>query len=104
MFKGLVIILFVIGCIFIGCVIECNGKWLFEKDDQFIFIIQVQICDGWVLYLLDDELCKVVGGKLWLIFVQMLFNDFVFNLCVDYLFFDCIKGWLMCVGNGEICW
>lgn len=33
MLKGFVIILFIFGWIFIGKVVEKNGKWLLEKDD-----------------------------------------------------------------------
>lgn len=56
MIKGLSVTPPVLGRISIGPVIECNGKRLPEKDDQFTITSQVQSKEGWVLHALDEAL------------------------------------------------
>jgi hypothetical protein len=104
MLKGLMITPPVVGRISIGRVVECNGKRLPEKDDQFTLTSQVQNRDGWVLHPLDEKLRKEAEGqKLRSIPVRLLFNDPALNMRADYSLFDRTTGRPMCVGNGETC-
>lgn len=102
MIKGLAITPPVLGRISIGKVVERNGKWLPEKDDQFTITTQVQTRDGWHLHPVDEKLRKA-QGKIRSIPVRMLFNDPELNFRVDYSVFDRATGRPVCVGNGETC-
>lgn len=56
MIKGLMITPPVVGRISIGKLVERNGKWLPEKDDEFTITSQVQTRSGWALHPLDHVL------------------------------------------------
>lgn len=104
MIKGLTITPPVLGRISIGHLVEKNGKYLPQKDDQFTITSQIQTKDGWIRHPLDDKLCSQSDqGKLCKIPVCMIFNDPKLNLRAEYTLFDRQTGRPRCAGDGQTC-
>lgn len=104
MIKGLTITPPILGRISIGHIVEKNGKFLPQKDDQFTITSQIQNKDGWVRHPIDEKLrSNSDNGKLRKIPVRMIFNDPELNFRAEYTMFDRQTGRPICVGNGETC-
>lgn len=103
MLKGLALTPPVLGRISIGRIVEKDGRWLPEKDDEFTITTQVQKYEGWVAHPLDEDLRQQAKGKLRSIPVHLVFNDVNLNLRANYTMFDRAAGRPLCVGNGDSC-